>query len=116
LRQPSNTRTKSLNQGRRERLEDPLEEAAVLARALNQLGLRIFGNGEEALKRQRRYMLNNLPTIEIPVQEYCYRLLQRSMWLQFFPLETANILELDPSPFPRKLSDSKLMEALEHRT
>jgi hypothetical protein len=84
----------------------------IMARALNELGLRIFGKGEEALTCQRRYMLTNLPTIEVPVQEYCDRLLQMSMWLQFFPVETINIRELNPSPFPKTLNDSELMEAL----
>jgi hypothetical protein len=56
-------------------------------------------------------MLTNLPTIEVPVQEYCDRLLQMSIWLQFFPVETINnIIELNPSPFPRIFNDSKLME------
>jgi hypothetical protein len=103
-----------VNQGRQDRNEDALSQAVVMARALNELGLRIFGNGKEALKRQRRYMLTNLPTIEVPVQEYCDRLLKMSMWLQFFPVETINVIELDPSPFPRKFSDSELMVALEH--
>jgi hypothetical protein len=86
----------------------------IMARALNELGLRIFSKGEEALRCQRRYMLTNLPTIEVPVQEYCDRLLQMSIWLQFFPVETTNIMELNPSPFPKTLNDSELMEALEH--
>jgi hypothetical protein len=103
-----------VNQGRRDCNEDALSQAVVMARALNELGLRIFGKGEEALKCQCRYMLTNLPTIEVPVQEYCDRLLQMSMWSQFFPVETINIIEMDPSPFPRMFNDSKLMEALEH--
>jgi hypothetical protein len=59
-------------------------------------------------------MLTNLPLIEVPVQEYCDRLLQMRIWLQFFPVETINIMELNPSPFPKTLNDSQLMEALEH--
>jgi hypothetical protein len=98
----------------RDHQEDKLSQAVIMARALNELGLRIFGKGEEALRCQRRYMLTNLPTIEVPVQEYCDRLLQMSIWLQFFPVETINIRELNPSPFPKTLNDSKLMEALEH--
>jgi hypothetical protein len=103
-----------VNQGRRDCQEDALSQAVVMARALNELGPRIVGKGEEALRRQRRYMLTNLPTIEVPVQEYCDRLLQMSMCLQFFPDETINIIELNPSPFPRTFSESELMEALEH--
>jgi hypothetical protein len=64
-----------VNQARQDCQEDALSQAVVMARALNKLGLRIFGKGEEALRRQRRYMLTNLPTIEVPVQEYCNRLL-----------------------------------------
>jgi hypothetical protein len=94
--------------------EDELSQAVIMARALNELELKIFGKSEEALKCQRRYMLTNLPTIEVPVQEYCDRLLQMSIWLQFFPVEFINIRELNPSPFPKTLNDSKLMEALEH--
>jgi hypothetical protein len=80
-----------------------LSQAVVMARAFNELGLRIFGKCEEALRCQRRYMLTNLPTIEVPVQEYCDRLLQMSIWLQFFPVETINIRELNPLPFPKTL-------------
>jgi hypothetical protein len=104
----------AVNQARQDRQEDKLSQAVVMARALNKLGLRIFGKGKEAFRCQRRYMLTNLPTIEVPVQEYCDRLLQMSRWSQFFPVETINITEVDPSPFPKTLSDSVLMEALEH--
>jgi hypothetical protein len=103
-----------VNQGRRDRHEDASSQAVVMARALNELGLRIFGKGKEALRRQRRYMLTNLPTTEVPVQEYCDRLLQMSTWLQFFPVETINIIELNPSPLPRMFNDRNIMEALEH--
>jgi hypothetical protein len=69
-----------VNHARQDRQEDKLSQAVVMARALNnKLGLRIFGKGEEALRRQRRYMLTNLPTIEVPVQEDCNRLCQMSM-------------------------------------
>jgi hypothetical protein len=104
----------ALNQNRRDYQEDKLSQAVIMARALNELGLRIFGKGKEALRHQCRYMLTILPTIEVPVQEYCDRLLQMSVWLQFFPAETINIMELNPSPFPKRFSNSKLMEALEH--
>jgi hypothetical protein len=66
----------AVNQAQRDRQEDKLSQAVILARALNKLGLRIFGKGEEAFRQQRRYMLTNLP----PVQEYCDRLLQMSIW------------------------------------
>jgi hypothetical protein len=103
-----------VNQARQDHQEDQLSQAVIMARALNKLGLRIFGKGKEALRRQHRYMKTNLPTIEVPVQEYCDRLIQMSMWLQFFPVETINIMELDPSPFPKAFSDAELMEAVEH--
>jgi hypothetical protein len=103
-----------VNQARQDRQEEKLSQAMVMVRALNELGLRIFGKGKAALRRQRRYRLTNLPTIEVPVQEYCDRLLQMSMCLQFFPVETINIRELNPSSFPKTFDDSKLMEALEH--
>jgi hypothetical protein len=61
-----------------------------------------------------RINMTNLPTIEVLVQEYRDRLLQMSIWLQFFPGETINIRELNPSPFPKTLNDSELMEASEH--
>jgi hypothetical protein len=35
-------------------------------------------------------------------------------WLQLFPVETINIMELNPTPFPKMFNDSELMEALEH--
>jgi hypothetical protein len=104
----------AVNQARRDCQDDKLSQAVVIARSLNELGLRIFGKGKKAFRCQRGYMLTNLPPIEVPVQEYCDRLLQMSMWLQFFPVETINIRELNPSPFPKTFSDSELMEALEH--
>jgi hypothetical protein len=82
--------------------------------SMSWLAMHCFTDGEEAPGLQKQYMLNKLPSIEMPpVQEWCDCLLQINLWLPYFPVKTDSILAWDPSPVPKQLDDQQLLEAMD---
>ena len=85
--------------------------AVLLARALNEVALRIFKYGKDAYKIQRRYMRTRIPIGNMEVRDYTDRLDTISSWLKYFPVET-NTIDGSADDHPSPLEEDELMDLL----
>ena len=85
----------------------------LLDRAINEVALRVFKQGKEAYKIQRRYLRMRIPIGAMDVREYTDRLDDINGWLQYFPVDTNKIVGRNGNgDFHRPLDDDELMDLL----
>jgi transposase InsO family protein len=82
-----------------------------IARSLNEMALRIFKQGKDAYKIQRRYLRTRIPIGTVDVQDYTDRLETINGWLVYFPVETKDITGADDD-FPVPMDDDEVMDLL----
>jgi len=89
--------------------------AALLAKAINAIAMRIFKHGLAEARNQKQYLRGRIPILEdTDIVRYVDRLTQLNDWLPYFPTDELMIthgLEMD---FPDRLQEDELIAALQN--
>ena len=91
--------------------DDILTDEVILARALNEVALKVFAYRDWSAPIQRRYMRQRIPIGDTPIHQYVDRLVEINDFLQYFPIGSDYIKNVG-SDVANKLDEEELKDLL----